>query len=326
MLPKEKQNDFQDRLRLQHYPNRLNWILWHHLKLNPITKIFPQIEIFHSWDYLQPPDVKIPIVSTIHDLTIFKYPYLANPEILIHHRESCNILKKRNAHIIAVSKHTRHDIINVLGFDEDKVHLVYEALPLDAILPTKVLTKANFMKLRQKYTLGRKYILFVGTREPRKNLARLIDAWWHLRERIDLVLVGAKGWAEPKLSHPNLKILQGVSDYDLGLLYSFAQMLAYPSLEEGFGLPILEAFAYHTPVVTSFGTATEEIAGKAGILVNPYSVNEIYAGMKTILGENQKQRQIRQARMAKQLAKFSWEKAARETKKVYELALKDFHA
>ena len=135
--------------------------------------------------------------------------------------------------------------------------------------------------------------------------------------------MGSKGWAEPKRPHNNLKILQKVNDYDLGLLYAFAQMLAYPSLEEGFGLPILESFAYKTPVVTSFGTATEEIAGKAGVLVNLYSVNKIHAGIKLILSESAKKRRERQTLMAKQLNKFSWAKAARETKKIYELAHRD---
>lgn len=322
-LPKDKQAAFMNRLQLQKVPNRLNWLLWHYLNLNPIKKLFPDIDVFHSWDYLQPPDTDLPLVSTIHDLTIFKYPYMANWEILTHHRESVRILKKRGAHIIAVSKHTRDDVINLLGFDEKKVHLIYEALPGDTVLPSSELTEKNFMSLRQKYTINKKYILFVGTREPRKNLDRLIDAWWPLRNQLDLLLVGAKGWAEPKRPHNNLKILQKVNDYDLGMLYAFAQMLAYPSLEEGFGLPILEAFAYKTPVVTSFGTATEEIAGKAGVLVNPYSVNEIHAGIKLILAESAKKRRERQALMAKQLNKFSWAKTARETSKIYELAYRD---
>jgi glycosyltransferase involved in cell wall biosynthesis len=323
-LPVEKQAAFQNNLQLQRVPSKLNWFYWHYLHLNQIRKLMPEIDVFHSWDYLQPPDTNLPLVSTIHDLTIFKYPYLANTEILIHHRESIKILRKRRAHIIAVSKHTQADAIKVLGFDPDHVHLVYEALPTETLLPARELTRTNFIKLRQKYTLNRKYVLFVGTREPRKNLVRLIEAWWPLKERLDLVLVGAKGWAEPKLTHPNIKILQGVSDYDLGLLYYFAQMLTYPSLEEGFGLPILEAFAYKTPVVTSFGTATEEIAGKAGVLVNPHSVNEINEGIRKILGENKKERLIRQKKMAKQLDKFSWKRAALATKKVYELARKDF--
>lgn len=323
-LPKEKQAAFSSRLRLQKMPNRLNWLLWHYLNLNPIRKLFPELDVFHSWDYLQPPDSDLPLVSTIHDLTIFKYPYMANWEILTHHRESVRILKKRQAHIIAVSKHTRDDVINLLGFDERRVHMIYEALPMETLLPQSELTVKNFMSLRQKYTINKKYILFVGTREPRKNLNRLIEAWWPLRTSIDLVLVGAKGWAEPKLAHNNLKILQAVDDYDLGLLYAFAQMLAYPSLEEGFGLPILEAFAYKTPVLTSFGTATEEIAGKAGVLINPYSVNEIHSGIKLLLEESAKKRKERQTLMAKQLAKFSWKKTAKETKKIYELAHQDF--
>ncbi len=325
-LSPSQQKIFQKNLTFQKFSPKLNWLFWHYLKINPIKKAMPKIDLFHSWDYLQPPDNDLPLVSTIHDLAILKFPHIAHPEVLAHHRQSWKILKRKNAHLIVVSQHTKDDVINLLGFPEHHVHLVYEALPLDAILPTEQLNKKNFLQLRQKYTLNKDYFLFVGNREPRKNLQRLIEAWWPLREKIDLVLVGAKGWNEPKLKHPNLKILQHIDNYDLGLLYNFAQALTYPSLEEGFGLPILEAYAYHTPVVTSLYTATAEVAGEAGVLVDPYSIKSINQGLQTILNETKLQRQARQEKMNKQLHKFSWKKAAKATVKVYQKALEDHHA
>ena len=325
-LSPERRLELRDNLCIQKVPPRLNWLYWHYLHINPIKQILPQIDVFHTWDYIQPPDTDLPLVSTVHDLAILKFPHNAHKELLTHHRESWKILKKRDAQLIVVSKHTRGDVIDLLGFPPERVHLVYEALPTDTVLPKSELTRDAFLRLRQKYTLDKKYMMFVGTREPRKNLGRLIEAWWPLREQIDLVLVGARGWDEPKLKHPRLKILSNVDDYDLGLLYNFAQLLAYPSLEEGFGLPILEAFAYQTPVVTSNNTATAEVAGRAGVLVDPFSVNHINMGIQKILHENAAQKKARREKMKKQLEKFSWQKAALATKKVYQKAIDDFNA
>ncbi|MBQ6435947.1 glycosyltransferase family 4 protein [bacterium] len=322
-LSADEQKVFDQNLRLQRLPPQLNHWCWHYWHCNQVKALMSEIEVFHSWDYLQPPDKDLPLVSTIHDLAMLKYPHTANRKVLLHHQESWQILKQRKAHIIAVSEATRQDVIELLGFPAERVHLVYEALPTNSVLPPEELTEENFTKVKVKYGLERDYVLFVGTREPRKNLKRLVEAWWPLREEIDLVLVGASGWQEPKYKHPHLRVLTDVDNHDLGLLYHLAKMLVYPSLDEGFGLPILESFAYGTPVVTSKGVATQEVAGKAAELVDPYEVEEITGAMRTLLGENEHEQATRYRLMQKQLSKFSWEKAARETKAVYQQAIQE---
>ena len=325
-LSQEQQKIFWQNLVCQKIPPKLSEIYWHYLSFNPLKKKLKNIDIFHSCDYLQPPDKNLPLVSTIHDLAILKYPAIANPEILRHHQKSWSILKKRNAHIIAVSQATQNDVINLLGFSPDHVHLVYEALPAENLLNQKELSQQDISVIRRKFSLSHlPYFLFVGTREPRKNLDRLIQAWWPFRERSQLVLVGAPGWNEPQYQHQNLKVLPAVNNQDLGFLYHFAQALTFPSLDEGFGLPILEAFYYQTPVITSKNTATEEVAGEAAILVNPLYLIDLQAALEQALNFTDKDRKIWRAKMQIQLAKFSWDTAAAQTYQVYQQAVKDFH-
>lgn len=298
-------------------PPSLRRVFWHDLHLLPVKNQLPEIEVFHSWDYLQPPDRKIPLVSTIHDLAMLEFPEVADPTILKHHQQSWHELKKRGSHVIAVSEHTKQDLIKKLDFDPAKVHVVYEALPTEALFDPNTFPQPP---------VERPFFLFVGTREPRKNLNRLIEAWLPLSDKYDLVLAGKSGWGELSHTSPHLKIIDNVSDRQLAELYHRALGLAYPSLNEGFGLPILEAFYYQTPVVTSRGTATEEVAGAAGILVDPLDVQSIYAGLKQLSDENPAQRAARAQLMTDQLAKFSWARAAAETLAVYQQAIKDFHA
>lgn len=325
-LPAAKQGQFWGNLCLQKIPPKLNYWLWHYLKTNHIKKCLPQIEIFHSWDYLQPPDTNLPLVSTIHDLAILKNPKIAHPEILRHHQQAWQILKQRNAHIIAVSQATKKDVIELLGFPKDHVHLVYEALPQEQMVPPEKLTADYIQSVKNKFNLSKPFFLFVGTREPRKNLPRLIEAWQPFKEETELVLVGSSGWDEPNVNEKNLKILPATDSQELAALYKAALALTFPSLDEGFGLPILEAFYYQTPVMTSTKIATSEVAGEAAFLIDPLNIEEMSATLKKILNLSAADKKIWQAKMKKQLAKFSWTKAAQETYQVYQQAYQDFYA
>ncbi|MDO5561555.1 MAG: glycosyltransferase family 1 protein [bacterium] len=325
-LPATKQEQFWQNLCLQKIPPKLNFWLWHYLKTNHIKKCLPQIEVFHSWDYLQPPDTNLPLVSTIHDLAILKNPQIAHPEILRHHQQSWQILKQRNAHIIAVSQATKKDVIELLGFPEDHVHLVYEALPQEQMVALEKLTPNYIQSVKDKFNLTKPFFLFVGTREPRKNLQRLIEAWQPLKEQTQLVLVGSSGWDEPNANEKNLKVLPATDSQELAALYKAALALTFPSLDEGFGLPILEAFYYQTLVMTSKKIATSEVAGEAAFLIDPLNVEEMTATLKEILNLTATDKKIWQVKMQKQLAKFSWTKAAQETYQVYQQAYQDFYA
>jgi len=167
---------------------------------------------------------------------------------------------------------------------------------------------------KTKYQLTDPYILSVGTLEPRKNLNRLIEAFTLLNQKnLKLAIVGKFGWGEKTKPVAGVKLLGFVPDTDLAGLYSSAKAFVYPSLYEGFGLPVLEALSCGCPVVTSDVSSLPEVAGKAAVYVNPKSVENIGKGIKEAF------KQAGSLRLAglTQAKKFSWEKTARETLKVY---------
>ncbi|HYD35477.1 MAG TPA: glycosyltransferase family 1 protein [Vitreimonas sp.] len=314
---------------IQAYPPKLQNIIWNWFGRNSIRSNIPKLDVFHSWDWLQPPDKDLPLVSTIHDLAILKYPDTAHQHILKMHRQSWQQLKERGAQIIAVSRATKKDIVELLEIPPYQVHVIYEALPMETKLVSERLTEEEYDEIKQRLNLSRPFIFFVGTREPRKNLQRLIEAWEPLKNEIDLLIAGDKGWdstskESSRFSLPNLRFLGKVSEEELAVLYGEASMLAYPCLYEGFGLPILEAFYHGTPVITSSVSSMIEVAGNAAELVDPESVESIRQGITTILNEDLTAQQKRLQRMIIRLQMFDWRQVAIETMKVYRLAKDQF--
>ncbi len=311
---------------LQHYPPKLQQLLWQ-LGLNKIKSIMPEVDVFHSWDWIQPPDKDLPLVSTIHDLAILKFPETAHPGILKAHQKSWDILKAREAHIIAISQATRKDVIELLGFKPSHVHTIYEALPTEVVTTTENLSEEKYESIKKRLKLENKpYIFFVGTREPRKNLMRLIEAWQPLSKDYDLLIAGESGWDEtsknehrtPHTAQP--RYLGRVTDPELAVLYGEASLFCYPSLYEGFGLPILEAFYHGTPVVTSNVSSMPEVAGNAAELVDPMDIKSITKGMRTVLEESKDQQKKRLQQMILRLQLFNWDKVAEQTVEVYKKA------
>jgi len=165
----------------------------------------------------------------------------------------------------------------------------------------------------------------VGTREPRKNLLRLIEAWKPLQSQIELLIAGESGWdTTENVQEVGLRFLGQVSDEELSVLYAEAELFAYPSLYEGFGLPILEAFHHGTPVVTSNNSGMIEVAGNAAELVDPLDVSSITKAIEKILSESNDDQKKRLQRMIIRQQMFSWKKVARETLAVYKKAIADY--
>lgn len=310
-------------------PPKLVEKLWQ-FGFNKVKNFMPEVDVFHSWDWLQPPDKDLPLVSTIHDLSMLKYPDTAHPEILAHHQKSWEILKERQARIIAISRSTKQDIIELLGYPPYLIHVIYEALPTEIDYISQLITEDEFDQIKLKLDLGRPYIFFVGTREPRKNLERLIEAWEPLSSDFDLIIAGETGWDQTEniknhssLQDKGLRFLGRVSDRELYVLYAEANLFAFPSLYEGFGLPILEAFHHGTPVVTSNNSGMVEVAGNASELVDPLSVESIRQGLEKVLSENIDEQKVRLQRMIIRKQMFSWDQTASSTLKVYQKAIED---
>jgi len=320
-----KPNNQNIKIKIQTLPPSLQKHLWQ-FGLNSVSNSYPNLDIFHSWDWLQPPDKNIPIVSTIHDLAILKFPQSAHPKILKAHQKSWKILKERQAHLIAVSHATKRDMVELLEYPNWLIHVVPEAIPTEVENIDRNLTEEEADRIKYQLKLDRPFILFVGVQEPRKNLKRLIEAWQPLSNQIDLIVAGEKGWdnsSNKQIEH--LRFLGRVSDKQLSVLYAEAELFAYPSLYEGFGLPILEAFHHGTPVITSDISAMIEVAGNAAELVNPESVEEIRKAIVIILNEDTLQQQHRLQRMIIRKQMFSWKKVAEQTIKVYQKAIEDFN-
>jgi glycosyltransferase involved in cell wall biosynthesis len=174
------------------------------------------------------------------------------------------------------------------------------------------------VQVREKYGLPQDYVLFVGTLEPRKNLRRLIEALRKCSADLPLVVAGAHGWGDDITQEcRRVQFIGFVPDGDLPSLYSGARVFCYPSEREGFGMPVLEAMSYGVPVVTSRGTSTEEVAGGAAVLVDPYSVDDIARGIESALRDSE----TLSFKGLRQAARHRWSETARLTVQAYREAL-----
>lgn len=312
-----------------HYPPKVQRVLWNHLHQAPVWPKLPKMQVFHSWDWIQPPDEKLPLVSTIHDLAILRYPDIAHPEVMDMQRRSWETLKARGSEIIAVSHSTKRDIVELLGISPQKISVIYEALPMETVAVAEAMEEDEEEQIATSLRLSEPYIFFVGSREPRKNLLRLIEAWLPLSNEFQLIIAGEIRWDSSEkviekltLKQKNqLRFLGRVSDQQLAVLYERAELLAYPCVYEGFGLPILEAFYHGIPVVTSDVSGMQEVAGNAAELVDPMSVESIRKGISKVAGENREEQQRRLQKMIIRLQQFDWHRVAQETAKVYGRAI-----
>ena len=272
------------------FPPSIFEILFNRLRSISIEKFIGQIDIFHSSDWIQPP-TKAKKVTTYHDVVPLKYPAWSHPKIVSVHKRRLRLVEKEIDCVIAVSESTKRDLLEVSQIPESKITVVYEAPTADfkPQLPEKI------KGFKEKYKLPDKFILAIGGIGERRNLARIKEAC----RDYPLVIAG--------------HTLSWLSISELELLYNSAQLLLYPSLYEGFGLPILDAQACGCPVVTSNVSAMPEVARKGAILVDPYSTEDIIRGISEV-------REVREKlikRGLENVKRFSWEKAAQQTAQIY---------
>ena len=265
-------------------------------------------------------------VVCIHDAASVRHPEWYSRTYAAYQRRMLPKLARRARLVITVSQFARAEVIEVLGADPDRVEVVRSGVS-DAFRPG-----ADAAAARAAFGLDRPYVLTVGSLIARKNHARLIEAYAALRGRLEtshmqppLVLAGGFGWlyeeilAAPERAGvaPHVRILGAVPDADLPLLLAGAGLFVYPSLYEGFGLPVLEALACAVPVVASDTTSIPEVLGDAGLYCDPLDSASITRGMADLLLDSALAQRLRAAG-PQRAAQFSWERAARETLDVYE--------
>lgn len=272
----------------------------------------------HTLPLIRRPGLKT--VMTVHDLGSEYLPGLHQLKQRLYLKFITDVQLKTATKLIAVSQATKNDLKRKVGVSEDKIEVIYEGVNFSE----KLLKNDDVRDILIKFGIEKdRYFLFVGTIQPRKNLTRLIYAFKGFLNVIgnhQLVLAGSKGWLSDEIFElpkqlgieRSVKFLGRVSDDELGALYQNATALTYPSLFEGFGLPILEAFYHRCPVITSNVSSMPEVAGGAAILVNPEKTEEIIDAMISItIDNNNKQKLVKDGK--ERLELFSWQKTASET-------------
>lgn len=328
-LPNQPLADMPVETRSWRYRLRSPGKLWTFFALPKAIKVdSPQADVCFSPTHYIPRFVSVPRVMAIMDLSYLVYPQLFKAKDLHQLRNWTAYSVRKAAAIVTISKFSKNAIMEQYHAPETNVFVTYPGLSME-----KTTIKADSRDMLSSFGVEGDYILSVGTLQPRKNFARLIEAFAIMRNesetyrKLTLVIVGKKGWLfEETLDAPKkygvehyVKFLDFVPDSSLPVLYSNAVCFVLPSLYEGFGLPVLEAMAHSCQVVVSDSSSLPEIAGDAGIYVEPENTKSIADGLIQAI----KERSTKQGkdRIAKGLARvklFSWEKAARQTLEVLE--------
>jgi glycosyltransferase involved in cell wall biosynthesis len=293
-----------------------------------IARDLPKADVIFSPTHYIPRFISTPKVMSIMDLSYLSHPSMFRKQDLHKLVHWTQYAATHATRICTISEFSKNAIIQAYGVPNDRVVVTYPGFSISM----QQSTKANQEAIFSRYHLSRHFILSVGTIQPRKNYERLIEAYAQFLRvnkqkfgEIQLVIIGKKGWLyETILDAPSrfgvagkVKFLHTVPDSDLPHFYSQALCFALPSLYEGFGLPVLEAMAYKCPVVVSDVSSLPEIAGKAGVYVNPNQIHSIAEGiLSAVRQRNLMQGRARIQKGLDQVSKFSWEKAAQQTLEV----------
>jgi len=254
-------------------------------------------DVLHCPTYRGPTRPRVPLVVTVHDLAVFRHPEAFNRWTRAYSPRVVPRVLAAAQRVIAVSEFTRRELIELLRVPDEKIRVVPNAVG-DEFTSVGEAEEGD-------------YVLAVGTLEPRKNLTRLVEAVQ--RTKRELRVVGARGWGGVEVGGNGVRWLGEVSDKELARLYRGAACVAYPSLYEGFGIPVLEAMACGAPVVTTRGTAMEEVADGAAVLVDARDPAEIAAGIERAATD----RDELVARGLERASQFRWDAVAAATVQVY---------
>lgn len=308
------------------------WTPCHH-RLEQLTlplEIWPlKLDLLHSPDYIPPFRRNCRSVITVHDLAFLHYPELLTTDSTCYYSQIDRAVRDAEG-IIAVSHSTKRDLMNLLGVPAHRVVVVHEAAnpafrPID--------DTNGLSAIRARYGLPERFILFLGTIEPRKNLPILIQAYRLLRTIEGpgvppLVVAGAKGWlfdsvfalVEQLGLTSEVLFTGGVPWADVPAFYNLAEVFVFPSLYEGFGLPPLEAMACGTPVIAADVSSIPEVVGDAGLLIDPNDAEGLAEALGRVLNDPALCQDLRR-RGLERAREFSWDRAARETLTVYRQAM-----
>lgn len=306
-------------------PVRILNLLWHRFRFPPVELFVGKIDIAHSpHPLLLPARKRAKTIVTVHDLYFLRHPEWASGEVRSDYvRLTARSLEKADA-VITVSEFAKRDCIECCGIASSKIHAVLSGIDERYFEPVP---EGEIADVRERYHIRNEFVLAVGALEPRKNFSRLVEAYQRVRMRhpqLALVIAGPPGSAAEAIRaqiaalglEKTVRLTGYVNGPDMRALYGASRMLAFPSLYEGFGFPVLEAMAAGTPVLSSNTTAIPEIAGDAALLVDPESTEAIEAGMLRILGDSRLAETLKTEGMQR-ARQFSWEKTAAALVQLY---------
>ncbi len=317
-----------DNFRIRRLPlsHRLWTVLWHRLRVPlPVDLFAGPVDVFHAPDYVLPPLRQGKKVVTIHDLSFLRYPEGAEPRLAAYLSRSVPHSVREADLVLGDSENTRQDIIELLGVHPDRVEVVYPGVGREFRI---IEDRQALEPVARAYGIHLPFILSVGTLEPRKNLGTLLDAYALLRRGSSLdhklVIAGGKGWLyDGVFSHVeelalknDVLFLDYVPEEHLPALYNLSDLLVFPSLYEGFGLPPLEAMACGTPVITSDGSSLPEVVGEAGLMVPARDCAALAAMMGRVLSDSELRGEL-VTRGLVRAAQFTWEAAGKRLLTIY---------
>ena len=292
----------------------------------PLALKREKVDLYHAPHYVLPPLVSCRSVVTIHDCIHLMFPqYLPNRMALQYAKRSMAVAARRATRVLTVSESSKRDIIRFFGTPAGKIDVIHNAYDERfAVEPPE----EEVVRVRERYQLQARFVLYAGNVKPHKNLERLIEAFHLVRNRglddLKLVMIGddISHYAALRRAvhrhqlHQYVRFFGYVPEETLAVMYRLAAAFVFPSLYEGFGLPPLEAMASGTPVVTSSVSSLPEVAGNAAVLVDPYDPAAIADGVHRVLTDAALAADLREKGLAR-ARQFSWETSVRRVREIY---------
>src|SRR3989338_2791916 len=302
------------------YPNKVLNLFFHIGNKPKIDKMIGGVDVFFM------PNINSAAFSNycrrviiVHDLSYWRYPEFFTLKSIIWHKiiMAKKIIQESDV-IIADSVNTKNDLVHLLKIKDDKIKVIYGGVdpkfqPVD--------NKIELERVKRRYKLPNRFLLFLGTLEPRKNIESIIEAFNQLKTDHYLVIGGGDGWKSKAIKqlaaeNDKIKIVGYVKEEDKKGLYNLADVFVYPSYYEGFGLPLIEAMACGTPVIAGSNSSQAEVVANAGLLVDPYNISEIKKAIEFILEDKILRANLIKSGLAK-AKEYSWHQTAKETLAIF---------